>query len=64
MNHKHIIKLREVYEDNYKVYVVIDLLNGGDLISHIEKQIKVYDESLVRKLVYNLLDALVYIHER
>lgn len=37
MNHKHIIKLREVYEDNNKVYIVIDLLNGGELISHIEK---------------------------
>ncbi|CAK77807.1 unnamed protein product (macronuclear) [Paramecium tetraurelia] len=64
MNHKHIIKLREVYEDNNKIYIVTDLLNGGELISHIEKQVKVYDESLVRKLVYNLLDALVYIHER
>lgn len=64
MNHKQIIKLYEVYEDKNKIYIVIDLLNGGELISHIEKQIKVYDESLVRKLIYNLLDALVYIHER
>lgn len=25
---------------------------------------KIYDESLVRKLIYNLLDALIYIKER
>ncbi|CAD8070106.1 unnamed protein product [Paramecium sonneborni] len=64
MNHKHIIKLREIYEDEIKVYVIVDLLKGGELISKIEKQMKIYDESLVRKLIYNILDALIYIKER
>ncbi|CAD8074652.1 unnamed protein product [Paramecium sonneborni] len=64
MNHKHITKIHEVYEDEKKVYVLVDLLKGGELVSQIEKQVKIYDESLVRKLIYNLLDALIYIKER
>ena len=62
MNHKHIIRLHEVYEDEKKVYLIIDLLKGGELISNFEKKAKAYDEDLVRKLIYNLLDAIILIH--
>lgn len=36
LNHKNIIKLHEVYEDEKKVYLILDLLEGGELISHFD----------------------------
>lgn len=63
LNHENIIKLHEVYEDEKKVYLILDLLEGGELISSFSETIKLYDEHLVRKLIHNILNALNYIHE-
>lgn len=63
LNHENIIKLHEVYEDEKKVYLILDLLEGGELISNFSETIKLYDEHLVRKLIHNILNALNYIHE-
>lgn len=63
LNHENIIKLHEVYEDEKKVYLILDILEGGELISNFSDTIKLYDEHLVRKLILNILNALNYIHE-
>lgn len=63
LNHENIIKLHEVYEDEKKVYLILDILEGGELISNFSDTIKLYDEHLVRKLIHNILNALNYIHE-
>lgn len=63
LHHENIIKLHEVYEDEKKVYLILDLLEGGELISSFSETIKLYDEHLVRKLIHNILNALNYIHE-
>lgn len=62
MKNKHIIKLFEVFEDDTKVYLILDLLEGGDLLSHIFKNNNIYDETLVLKLMHNVLNGLSYIH--
>lgn len=36
LNHKNIIKLHEVFEDGNKVYLILDLLEGGELISNFD----------------------------
>jgi len=49
INHPNIIKLYEVYEGMYHVYLVMDLLKGGELYetivktgNHSEKQVFLY----------------------
>ncbi|CAD8145341.1 unnamed protein product [Paramecium pentaurelia] len=64
MKNKHIIKLFEVFEDDKKVYLLLDLLEGGDLLSHIFKNNNIYDETLVLKLIHNVLNGLSYIHNQ
>jgi len=64
MKNKHIIKLFEVFEDDKKVYLLLDLLEGGDLLSHIFKNNNIYDENLVLKSIHNVLNGLSYIHSQ
>jgi len=35
MDHKNIIKLHEVYEGEQHIYLVLDLLKGGELFDRI-----------------------------
>ncbi|CAK68899.1 unnamed protein product (macronuclear) [Paramecium tetraurelia] len=62
MKNKHIIKLFEVFEDEKKIYLLLDFLQGRDLLNHIYKNDNVYDETLVLKLMHNVLNGLSYIH--
>ncbi|CAD8076076.1 unnamed protein product [Paramecium sonneborni] len=64
MKNEHIIKLHEVYEDDKKVYLILDLLEGGELFTQIEKKFNFYDETLVQKLILNVLKALSYMHSQ
>ena len=33
LNHKNIIRLHEIYEGEFHVYLVLDLLTGGELFN-------------------------------
>jgi serine/threonine protein kinase len=40
MDHQNIVKLYEVYEDDANFYLIMDLLNGGELFDEIVKRQK------------------------
>jgi len=35
LNHKNVLKLYEVYESENSIYLVVDILNGGELLNNL-----------------------------
>lgn len=54
MDHKSVIKLYEVFENDTFIFVVCEYLEGGEFFNHLQKAIH-YDENLLAVAVYNIL---------
>jgi serine/threonine kinase 32 len=60
MNHPFLCNLRYSFQDIEYLYIVVDLMNGGDLRFHITR--KTFTEEAVRFWLSELACALRYIH--
>ncbi|KAH8058777.1 serine/threonine kinase [Aureococcus anophagefferens] len=63
IEHPNIIKLYNFYEEKKMFYMVIELMEGGELFERIVKK-TFYNEKEARDLIRILLDALAYLHHR
>lgn len=63
MKHENIIKLYEVYESDNHIYLVQELLNGGELFDRIIKKGQ-YSEKDACVLMKKLLGALAFMHAK
>lgn len=63
VNHPNIIKMYEVYEGEFHVYLVLEVLKGGELFDRIIKKGH-YSEKDASVVISKLLWALEYIHDR
>ena len=65
LNHKNIIKLREIIDDpsSERVYLVMDYCEGGTLKEKLEETESGLPEDEVRRYFRSLLSALHYCHE-
>ncbi|TMW62159.1 hypothetical protein Poli38472_009652 [Pythium oligandrum] len=61
VTHPNIIRLHEIYEDKQNIYIVTELVSGGDLYSRIDGHNK-YTESQARTVMLPLLESIAYIH--
>lgn len=59
--HENIVKLYEVSEDDEKVYLVMELLEGGELFSRISER-GLYTEKDAANLVVSMLASLCFCH--
>ena len=64
VDHPHIIKTYEVYEDLKTVSFIMDIIDGGDLFDFITKspEGKLSDENALNLLI-QVLETLYYLHE-
>ncbi|KAK2809461.1 hypothetical protein FQN50_003729 [Emmonsiellopsis sp. PD_5] len=62
LNHPFLCNLRYSFQDIEYIYIVVDLMNGGDLRFHISR--KCFTEDAVRFWVAELACALRYIHSQ
>ncbi|KAF3936672.1 Phototropin-2 [Dactylella cylindrospora] len=62
LNHPFICNLRYSFQDVEYLYIVVDLMNGGDLRFHINR--KTFTEDAVRFWIAEIACALVYTHKR
>ncbi|CRG84476.1 serine/threonine kinase 32 [Talaromyces islandicus] len=62
LNHPFLCNLRYSFQDVEYIYIVVDLMNGGDLRFHISR--KCFTEEAVRFWVAELGCALRYIHSQ
>jgi len=62
LNHPFIVNMHYAFQDKDNLYLVMDLLNGGDLRFHISRYRK-FSEEQTRFFIANIIYALEYIHE-
>lgn len=64
LTHPNIARLHGVIEDGKYIILVQELVNGGDLFRYMKRQTKRLSEHEVKRLVYDVLRALNYCHEK
>lgn len=62
INHKNLLKLYQVYETKHSIYLVLEVLKGGELIKKIKEK-SIYEEKDIAKIMKNILEALDHLHE-
>ena len=62
LSHKNLLKIYEVYETKHSLYLVLQILKGGELIKKIKEK-AICDELDIAKIMKNFLEALKHIHE-
>ncbi|CAL8402220.1 unnamed protein product [Boreogadus saida] len=60
--HPNIVKLHEVYTDQYHTYLVMELLGGGELLERIKRK-KLFGEAEASQLLRHLVSAVTHMHE-
>ena len=63
LKHPFIVNMHFAFQDFSKLYLVLDLLTGGDLRYHIGKQ-KTFTEQETKFFIANLILSLEYIHKQ
>jgi len=61
--HPFIVRLRYSFQDELKLYFVMDYVPGGDLFTHLKRRIR-FDENTARFFAAEVALALQYLHEK
>lgn len=64
LSHPHIISLKELFEDRGEITIVTELMPGGDLLDYITKTKAPLSEPVLREVVRQVGQALLYLHTR
>jgi len=63
IDHPHIIKLYDIYDELYKIYLVTEIMGGGELFDRIVKK-EYYTEVEAREVCTITFQALQYCHNK
>lgn len=63
LKHRNIVGLHEVLSSPRKIYMVMDLVRGGELFHRMDRNGET-GEDVVRRYFQQLVDGLVYCHSR
>jgi len=64
LNHPHIVKVLFDFEENNTAYYGMRLLKGMELADWIQQRGKPLDFQTAHKLLYPIMDALIYMHRK
>lgn len=62
LNHNNVVQMKEVFEDKQKMYLIMELVEGGELFDRIRLK-KVFSEYTSFFIIRQLLDAVKYLHD-
>lgn len=62
IDHPNVVKLYDIFEDEKYLYIVMELLQGGELFDQILKK-ETFNEGEARDVVAPIFDALIYCHK-
>ena len=62
IDHPNIVKCREVFEDTDNIYIVLDLLSGGELFHRVLHK-RVFTEKNAAEILRPIIDAIRYCHD-
>ena len=63
MDHKAVIKLYEVYENDDMIFLVMELLTGGELFKKLQGH-GTFNEEFCAALMKNLFSGIAYVHTK
>jgi len=63
VSHNNILKLHEIYEDETRVFIVMELVSGSELFDRIVDK-GFYNEKYSKNIVRQILSAVAYLHEQ
>lgn len=63
LDHPNILKIYEVYETKHSIYLVIELLEGGEIIKRIKDKTKLQHQDIAR-IMRSILSSLDHIHSK
>ena len=61
--HPNIIKFYDVFENQDYIYIVMEVLRGGDFFSFLYKRSFTISEDLARSIAHQLANAIFYLHQ-
>ena len=68
LNHPNIVKLEEIKKSIHNYYIIMEYVNGGALSEYLKKYKlkyqKAFPEEVVQYLMKQIVEALIYIHDR
>lgn len=64
LKHPHILALQRVIQEEQYTYMVMELCDQGDLFDFVVRQQGPLDESLVKSMFLQILDAVEYMHSK
>lgn len=64
IDHENVVKLVEVLASNSKIYIVLELVNGGDLFDKIKESKGGLTEMESRKYLRQILNGLEFCHSK
>jgi len=62
LKHKNIIQLYEVYEEDENIYIVVEIVTGGELFDHIITR-GTYSERDAANIIRQVLEAVEFMHK-
>jgi Ca2+-binding EF-hand superfamily protein len=62
LQHPNLIRLLDVFENTDYIYIVMEIMEGGDLFSYLEKKHFRLPEITAARLVHSLAAGLYYLH--
>lgn len=63
LDHPHIVRLYELFQDEANYYLVTEYLSGGELFDRIKKM-STFSESIAADYIRQILLAVVHCHEQ
>ena len=67
-NHPNIVKLKDVKKTKIHYYILLEYINGGTLSNCLKKYMEKYghafSEEIIQYLMRQIIDALIYIHNK
>ena len=62
LSHPNIVKYYKHYEENDKIYIIMEYLEGGTLKQYINEEKNKINEDICRIIIKQILEALSYLH--
>jgi len=62
LNHRNIIALKDVYDEKDTIYLVMELVEGGELFDQIVSR-GTYSEADAANIIQQILEAVAYMHD-
>jgi serine/threonine protein kinase len=62
VRHPRIVQMKEVFETPEKIYIILRLYENGDLFRYIRNLKTRLAEHTVKRIVWNLIDTVMYLH--